>query len=186
MLFCVQQYYFSNKKIKDYQDSKIKLRRYQVDYGMSKKDYTKRYEEINDVYNIEDVDIPPKFKSVDFNDDCLIYCLYSAFKSNMIYYINFAEIKEDISYFISFIIDKSGNVKNINIRSRHDKVIGKGRWLGEPVYNQELDDVFDEFSEVEADIVKSILELNDDLLPGIKDGENVNTELKLEVKLITK
>lgn len=132
---------------------------------------------LDNVFSIHELDTPPKIKTIEFDDNCKIDCLINLFNSNMKFFIDYSEVDIDSSYFIDFIIDTSGKISNINIRSKRirrafDTDENKKRKL----------------SATEKSIVNSILFFNDrnPILGGIKNGQKVNTKLNLELRLIPK
>ncbi len=177
---------FEIKKIENYSGSKIRLEKLTDEHLTSDDVSNKEDKTSNTTYQVSDLDESPKLKMA---EDCLIDCLYNSFNENIKYYIDFSKVEKDISYFISFIINKSGNITNIKVKHKYNKPIGKRglypkvtvEWEQQPEENIHKQS----FSEIESSIVKSILYFDGNLIPGKKDNQNVNTELKLEFRLIS-
>ncbi|MEN7551494.1 hypothetical protein AAG747_26490 [Rapidithrix thailandica] len=182
-------FFFSNiilqiKKIESYTNASIKLKELPAD-NTSVSEVFNKMEKFETVYAIEDLDIPPKFKEVQFDDNCLIDCLYNSFNSTIGIYIDYSKAEGDVSYYVNFIVDKSGEINNIKIKSKHHKTNANGQRFMSRM--DEFDEKeHSELSAVEEDIVKSIFKFQNTMIAGVKNNQNVNTQLNLEVRLISK
>ncbi len=175
------------EKIKDYTGAKIELKKLPEEFINTSKIDQKKHEILDKVYTIEELDVFPKYTLVEFTDNCTVYCLYNLFNRNMISYIDFSKVEKDISYFISFIIDKSGGISNVKIKHRKNKMTNKGNRYPKITVQWETNEKIPEsqLSEIELSILKSILTYDGDMIPGVKNGQNVNTEINLELRLIS-
>ncbi|TCI84864.1 hypothetical protein [Tenacibaculum sp. M341] len=178
------------EKIKDYNGGKIKLKKLPVKHNDVTEFLSQEPRDYETVYDIERLDTPPKLKIAEFDENCLIDCLYNSFNSNMHYFIDFSKVDKDTSFFIDFIIDTEGEISNLNIKSKKNKPT-KGLRKTAKVYYGSPEDMKKtnrkvSFSDQEKEIVSSILDFENILIPGVKNGQPVNTKINLEIRLISK
>lgn len=175
------------KKIEGYANAKIKFRKLAFKNAVTP--VLKNKTVAGKVYTMEALDKPPKLKGVEFDKNCLIDCLYNAFNSTMTYFIDYSKVGEDTSFFLRFVIDKAGKIRNIRIKSRHNKPLDNvkksARLIVQSLENEPAQTEKVQLSEAEKSIVLSILSFQDGLVAGIKNGQRVDTKLNLELRLIS-
>ncbi len=177
------------EKVENYTGSKIILKEIPADNSHVSEVLNRKEKNYKKVYLIEELDIPPKFEGIQFDDNCLIDCLYTSFNKTMMYYIDYSKLDNDVSFFITFVINKTGKICNFKIKSRHNKPNPKGIRFAKVRYGvkkkpESIKKI--EYSEIEKSIVSSILYFNNNLISGMKNNLSVNTKLSLELRLISK
>ena len=164
---------FQLEKVENYRDSNLKLKSESIKVP----DIEINHKAVNDVFTLNDLDKLPKLKRLEYDDSCGIDCLHSLFDSNIIYYIDFSKAAEDTSFLIEFIIDKTGQISNINTKAKYN-VYKNNRRISSKETNEAQD--------IEKAIAASILDFQNLLSAGVKNGQNVNTKVNLELRLISK
>lgn len=175
-------FFFNNivlqlEKIKTYKGAKIKFEEIPIDNSKIAKIKDKKLSPTETIYPIENVSIPPKLKMAEFDDNCRIDCLYRSFQSAIKYHLDYVQAHKDTSYFIDFIIDTKGDIRNIEIKAVSNT---KKRQRTISTETSTTENTI-----LKQNIVRSLSVFHDILLPGKKDGKNVNTQIKLEVRLIS-
>ncbi|MCL5128393.1 MULTISPECIES: hypothetical protein [unclassified Algibacter] len=174
--FLLHNIMFQIEKIEDYKNSKLKLKKLPATYTETSE--IKNIEcDDEEVYSMNDLDTPPKFKNVQFEENCLIDCLYTSLYSALNYYIDFSKVAEDTSFYIDFIIDKTGKICNVNIKAKYN-VYKNNRQISSKETNESKD--------IEDAIVRGILGNQDLLEAGFKNEEKVNTKIELKLRLMSK
>ena len=90
---------------------------------------------------------------------------------------DFSKAAEDTSFYIDFIIDKTGKICNINIKAKYN-VYKNNHQISSKETNESQD--------IKDAIIASILESQYNLEPGFKNEDKVNTKIVLELRLISK
>ncbi len=157
---------FEIEKIEDYGNSKQVLEEFttpkKLNYYKNKK--------IDDFLLIPyryDKSIYPKFKDTDISK-CGYSCLEDSFNENILNFIDFSMVSKDTTYLIEFIVDKTGEICNIKINS--NKVNNQNNRI---------------LSNIEENIIHSILMFQGHLSPAEQNGITVNSKIKLTLRLIS-
>ncbi|RLK02524.1 hypothetical protein [Tenacibaculum discolor] len=177
------------KKTENYKNSKINIEKFPSKYNEIEESFKKEKKISGEVYSINDLDKPPKFKTVEFDENCLIDCLLNSFNSNMKYYIDFSKVEKDTSYFIEFTVDNTGNIYNIHIKSKNNKPSNGLTMTAKVIYGTKENNKESKkgkITGIEKNIISSILAFKNQLIAGKKNNKNVNTKLNLELRLISK
>ncbi len=155
---------FEVEKIENYSNSKQFLTKF-IKSEKKLNDYKNK--EINDfvlIPNMNDKNICPTFKSVDLSD-CGYNCVENSFNETILDFIDFSKVHKDTTYFIEFIVDKTGEICNVQINSNNRNNL--------------------ETSDIKEDILHSILIFQGNLSPAERNKVKVNSKIKLTLRLIS-